>query len=152
LQAFFLPISHLYFGKNWLNKHCPNIDETDAKALLNNHINPLPAASHLNHWSQVADIHLLSNHRKEWLEGFLSTVQTSVKSITISSEVGLCKPDPRIYAHIVRSHIKSSGKVLFVDDQDKNLKPASKLGWSTLLADPQGEWVDRVIPLLLAKT
>jgi HAD superfamily hydrolase (TIGR01509 family) len=135
-----------------LNKQCPNINETDAKALLYNHINPLPAAAKLNHWSQIADIHLLSNHRKEWLDGFLSTVQTSVKSITISSEVGLCKPDSRIYAHIVQSHMKSSGNVLFVDDQGKNLKPASHLGWNTLLADPQGKWVNRVMPFLLAKT
>jgi FMN phosphatase YigB (HAD superfamily) len=135
----------------WLHNQCPNIYETDAKALLYNHIKPLPAASHLNDWSQTADIHLLSNHRKEWLDCFLSSVQTSVKSITISSEVGLCKPDPRIYDHIVRSHMRSTGKVLFVDDQDKNLKPAFNMGWNTLLADPQGKWVERVISLLVSE-
>jgi FMN phosphatase YigB (HAD superfamily) len=132
----------------WLSKQCPTMDLVEAKSLLFNSLTPLPAATMLPIWSQIADIHLLSNHRLEWLTNFVCPIQPLVKSITISSEVGLCKPDRRIYEQ-VQQHLQGTGKVLFVDDQEKNLQPAVSLGWNTLHADLEGKWIKLVIPLLV---
>ncbi len=48
-------------------------------------------------WSQIADIHLLSNHRTEWLFPTMATISEFIKSVTISSAVGFCKPHREIY-------------------------------------------------------
>jgi HAD superfamily hydrolase (TIGR01509 family) len=66
--------------------------------------------------------------------------------MTISSQVGYCKPDPSIY-RIVQSLLKSD-QVIYVDDQERNLIPARELGWTTILADAQGKWTDEVTRLV----
>lgn len=135
---------------SWLHRHCPHVSSTEAKAMLSRHLNLLPAAAYLQHWNHIADIHLLSNHRYEWLTSFLSAIIITPKSITISNKVGLCKPDLRIYEHVAQTYFNSGDKILYVDDQEKNLKPAASLGWKTLLADPQDRWVKQV-DLILAE-
>jgi HAD superfamily hydrolase (TIGR01509 family) len=67
--------------------------------------------------------------------------------VTISSLVGYCKPDPEIYT-IVKRKLNNQGNTLFIDDQEKNFKQAKVLGWNTLLADENGDWVDRILPFL----
>lgn len=79
----------------------------------------------------------------------LSGFEVHLKSITISNQVGLCKPDIRIY-ELVESYFNSKDRVLYIDDQEKNLKPAANLGWNTLLADNQNNWIKDVEPLLRA--
>jgi FMN phosphatase YigB (HAD superfamily) len=132
----------------WLQQHYPSLEISAAKSLLSKKLYPLPATKLLHSWSQIADIHLLSNHRLEWLDELLVPIKPFVKSITISSGVGFSKPDPQIYHH-VQQIIQNSSKVLFVDDQERNLLPAASLGWSTLIADSQGKWTELVIPILL---
>ncbi|QGQ96472.1 hypothetical protein EHS13_17065 [Paenibacillus psychroresistens] len=127
----------------WLVRICPNLDMEAARKLLNNNLIALPAIEHLAKWSKYANIHLLSNHRVEWLRPLLSSIKPHIQSCTISSEVGFCKPDIRIY-EIVSSHINSRNPILFVDDQAKNFPPATKLGWSTLQADSLGNWIEEV--------
>ena len=111
----------------------------EARAALAGCLTPLPALAHLAAWSQSADLHLLSNHRLEWIAPLLQPIQDYVTSITISSVVGSCKPDPAIYA-VVAQHLPSGTPALFVDDQARNLPPAAALGWDTLCADKAGQW------------
>jgi HAD superfamily hydrolase (TIGR01549 family) len=132
---------------HWLNKKCPPIEIHTAQSILFKQLRYLPAIKCLPTWSQVADIHLLSNHRTEWLEPLLEPIKKYVKSITISSSVGFSKPDPIIY-EIVQSKIQVNRQVLFVDDQEKNLKPAQDLFWSTLKADKKGMWIEQVNEIL----
>ncbi|WP_461671151.1 HAD family hydrolase, partial [Mycobacterium tuberculosis] len=87
-------------------------------------------------------IHLLSNHRHEWLEELLEPIRPYLKSITISSQVGCCKPDIEIF-EIVKSRINKT-KTLYVDDQEKNLDSAKKLGWTTVHADEDGKWTELI--------
>lgn len=131
----------------WLNRQCPGIQPIQAKALLQEHLQLLPSSKHLERWSTSADLHLLSNHRHEWLLEVLEPVQPSFKTITISSQTGYCKPDPRIF-RIARSKL-TDGPIIFVDDQEKNLLPAYELfNWTIVLADSEGQWIDEVDQLL----
>ncbi|WP_445670922.1 HAD-IA family hydrolase [Paenibacillus sp. FSL R5-0473] len=109
---------------------------------------PLPAAQYLERWSEFADIHLLSNHCKEWIEPNLSCLSSFTKSVTISNQVGLCKPEIEIYQR-VKTLLAAGEEVLFIDDQEKNLHSAKLLGWKTLLADEEGDWVNEVESLLI---
>ncbi|TCN26144.1 HAD family hydrolase [Mesobacillus foraminis] len=110
--------------------------------MLLSFIHPLPTSIEIRNWSEYANIHILSNHRVEWVEPILQPIQGYLKSITISSEAGCCKPQPEIYAK-VKMELKSKN-ILYVDDQEKNFNEARILGWNTLLADEKGAWIDEV--------
>lgn len=131
----------------WLHKECPSVEISVAKTLLTKHLQTLPAFERIPEWSQFADIHLLSNHREEWLVPILNSISSYIKTITISSRVGCCKPHAEIY-EIVNSKLEIHSKVTFVDDHVKNLKAAQVLNWNTLIADQDGEWIDRVDDIL----
>ncbi|MCD9021995.1 HAD-IA family hydrolase [Cohnella silvisoli] len=131
----------------WLKKQCPSLEIHNAKSILIKQLSYLPAFNCIPDWSQLADIHLLSNHRSEWLEPLLKPIKKYVKSITISSSVGFCKPDREIY-EIVHNKLNVKQKVLFIDDQEENLKPAQELFWSTLIADKKGIWIEQVNEML----
>ncbi|MNC67403.1 hypothetical protein D3C75_1178990 [compost metagenome] len=68
-------------------------------------------------------------------------------SITISNVVGYCKPQQEIY-EIVKKQIGFDEFILYVDDQEKNLIPAQRLGWRTLLADEGHKWIEEVESVL----
>ncbi|RTE08329.1 hypothetical protein [Paenibacillus whitsoniae] len=50
----------------------PVIQKEQAKRLLLSNIQPLPALEDISVWHEYADIHLLSNHRAEWIEPILA--------------------------------------------------------------------------------
>jgi epoxide hydrolase-like predicted phosphatase len=52
-----------------------------------------------------------------------------------SSEVGLRKPDPRIYAVLLERLGLPADQVLYVDDFEENLPPATELGMQTYCFD-----------------
>ncbi|QYR22981.1 HAD-IA family hydrolase [Paenibacillus sp. sptzw28] len=132
---------------SWLSKQLPSADPGQARRLLAMNLKPLPALDKLNEWCRDIDIHLLSNHRIEWLSPIIDSIRPCLKSVTVSSTVGCSKPHPAIYECAV-SNLASTRNVLFVDDQAKNFEQASILGWNTLLADPQGDWTEKVFSLL----
>jgi len=53
----------------------------------------------------------------------------------ISGDLGLRKPDSRIYQRMIDDLDIAPGKLLFVDDRVKNLDPAAKLGIQTRYYD-----------------
>ncbi|GMK43115.1 hypothetical protein PghCCS26_02420 [Paenibacillus glycanilyticus] len=121
----------------------PAMDRDEARIQLLSQITPLPAADQIPRWSEHAHIHLLSNHRSEWLEPIFEPLRPYLRSITISSTAGCCKPNAPIYEQ-VEQHFESRASVLFVDDQEKNFKEPELRGWTNVLADEQGDWVNRV--------
>jgi FMN phosphatase YigB (HAD superfamily) len=131
----------------WLKKYCQAIDMQKAKVTLLECLKPLPAFDRIAMWSEYIDIHLLSNHRKEWIDPILEPIKKFTKSINISSAVGICKPNLAIY-NVMNSKLQTIDKVMFVDDQEKNLKPAMSLGWNTLKADSDGEWIRTIEGLI----
>lgn len=131
----------------WLNSHCKaTIEPKTARELLKKHLELLPSANHVSEWSQSADIHLLSNHRHEWILELLEPIRPYLQTITISSQVGCCKPEPEIY-NIVQAKINNN-RTIYVDDQEKNFIPARELGWTTKIADIEGRWADEITKLL----
>jgi HAD superfamily hydrolase (TIGR01509 family) len=131
----------------WLCDTFTSVDGKIAREMLRANLIPLPALDRLAHWSQAADIHILSNHRAEWVAPALAKIEPFIKSATISSNIGFCKPDPGIY-DAAAAHLGTNNQILFVDDQEKNLVYASRLGWQTLLADENGNWIEKVNQLL----
>jgi 2-haloacid dehalogenase len=53
--------------------------------------------------------------------------------LVISGRIGLAKPDPRIYRHLLEAHGLAAGEVLFVDDRAPNVEAAGALGIEGLL-------------------
>ena len=77
---------------------------------------------------------LLSNDVKEWSEYLRNKFEINdlFKTIIISGEVGLRKPDVRIF-HLILEKIQAlPDECIFVDDNLYNLKPASRLGMKTV--------------------
>lgn len=119
------------------------IDKDGARQSLLSQITLLPAASEIPRWSNYANIHLLSNHRVEWLEHIVTPLKPYLRSVTISSAAGCCKPDASIYTQ-VEQYFEHQAFILFVDDQTKNFYEPALRGWTTLLADEQGDWIKQV--------
>lgn len=133
-----------------LTERFPTIDREYAVTKLLSVIQPLPALEEIPLGSMYANIHLLSNHRIEWVKHIIRPVEEYIKSITISGEVGVCKPQVDIYLK-VNSYFNGKENVLFVDDQEKNLIEALNLGWNTVQADDKGEWIKNISHQLLSE-
>lgn len=131
----------------WLSQRMKQINKEQARELLIQSLEPLPGLNYLTEWSEIADIHIVSNHCKEWLEPILERVEPYTRSITISNQVGLSKPDIRIFQHVGKQ-FESGQTVVYIDDQEKNLNPVIELGWKTLLADKEHKWIEQVEPML----
>ncbi|WP_127591399.1 HAD-IA family hydrolase [Paenibacillus lautus] len=131
----------------WMSQRMKKINKEQARELLMQSLEPLPGLNYLAEWSEIADIHILSNHCKEWLEPILERVEPYSRSITISNQVGLSKPDIRIFQHVGKQ-FESGQTVVYIDDQEKNLNPVIELGWKTLLADKEHKWIEQVEPML----
>ncbi|WP_091480457.1 HAD family hydrolase [Gracilibacillus orientalis] len=85
----------------------------------------------------------MSNHRSEWLQPVMDRLRPFLTSMTISAEVGVAKPDPIIYK-ICNKQTDPDRPILFVDNKLENLIPAIDLGWQTIHADPDHEWISKV--------
>lgn len=126
----------------------PGLDTAAARQALLDCMKPLPALNRLRAWSSLADLHILSNHRAEWVRPALRDVLPCFAGVTISSEAGCFKPDPGIY-EAAAAKMPSGAPVLFVDDHPDNLRAAQNFGWRTLPADEKdGRWIEAVEPML----
>lgn len=77
----------------------------------------------------------LADIGKEWI-GFKSRkygLEKIFEVIISSANSGVAKPDPRIYRLLLRALKAKPKECLFIDDKEKNLHPAEKLGMSVLL-------------------
>ena len=52
--------------------------------------------------------------------------------IVISCRLQLCKPEAGIYQHLLRTHALKAEETLFIDDVQKNLDAAARLGIKTM--------------------
>ncbi|MEK3882226.1 hypothetical protein [Paenibacillus sp. PL2-23] len=125
---------------SWLGR-AAGLERQQGQAYLSASLAPLPALQHLKRWSEIANIHLLSNHLISWVEPLLKEVRPYITSATISSLVGCRKPDRGIF-DCAAGKLRGRAPTLFIDDQSSNLDAAAETaGWSTLLADPEGHWI-----------
>ena len=55
------------------------------------------------------------------------------RGVTVSGEVGMIKPDPRIYEAHAASYALEPAATLFIDDSAKNVAGAKAAGWQAVL-------------------
>ena len=83
----------------------------------------------LNHWKSSVRLGMLSDAMPSF-RAF--TVRHGLgeifDSIVISTEIGVCKPDPRMYATVCEQMQVSPAGCLFVDDRETNLAGAMDFG------------------------
>ncbi|RCW69632.1 HAD family hydrolase [Saliterribacillus persicus] len=124
---------------SWLSS-ITSLSIIDLEETLKSCLTELPAIRYLPEWSKFASVHILSNHRKEWLENMLHPYQSYISSQTISSEVGALKPDEIIFQK-AQMNFPNANIILFVDDKNTNLATAKSLGWKTIEADEKQNWI-----------
>jgi len=78
---------------------------------------------------------LLSDQTKEWWPILNETysISSHFDACIISSEVGVHKPDPKIYQIALEQSKSQAQYSIFIDDLEHNLKPAEQLGMKTIL-------------------
>jgi len=76
----------------------------------------------------LSNMHFASIEHLEQNEKFWDVFQGRV----ISCRLNLCKPEPAIYEHLLRAFGLQARDTIFVDDVQKNLDAAAKLGIRTL--------------------
>jgi epoxide hydrolase-like predicted phosphatase len=64
--------------------------------------------------------------------------------VFLSCEKGLAKPDPKFYELVIKEMNVKPQECLFVDDKEKNILPAEKLGMKTVLAKEPNQIVKNV--------
>ncbi len=103
---------------------------------------PKDSVARLAEWSQLADIDILSNFNADCfyhISGRLG-IDKYIRNFYISSELGVMKPNPSIYAPLVEN-VRMGTPVLFVDDKQENLTVPGALGVHTVLGDPADKWL-----------
>ncbi|UCD04368.1 MAG: HAD family phosphatase [Candidatus Woesearchaeota archaeon] len=77
----------------------------------------------------------LANAGKEWLDHKKEKFRLNsyFEVIIGSGHVGLAKPDPKFYDLILKELKTDPKECLFVDDKERSLVPAEKLGMQTIL-------------------
>ncbi len=78
---------------------------------------------------------LLSNHMEDWLEIDLDkfNLRKIFDVIVVSYKSGKAKPDKEIYLEIIKKLNANFSECIYIDDSQKNLPPAEKLGMKTIL-------------------
>lgn len=78
---------------------------------------------------------LLSNSSIEYLRQIIRQheLEALFDVITVSAEVRLIKPDPKIFAHILDKLGVPATEAIFIDDNPKNVEAAAKLGIESII-------------------
>lgn len=71
---------------------------------------------------------ILSNESRVGEKIRLGKIEKFVDKIYSSSSIGLRKPDPQIFNHILSKENLERGETLFIDDKDRNIIAAEALG------------------------
>lgn len=102
-----------------------------------------PASAFVTQWARSASVFVLSNHRRAWIEPVLRStgLDRLIDCLLVSEDLGAAKPDPRVFHRLLAALPPEHDRLLFIDDTERNVEAASALGIPSLLADPEGDWV-----------
>lgn len=72
----------------------------------------------------------LTNDLKEWIGYKINkfNLRDYFKTIISSSDIGLAKPDEKIYAYALKELNLNGKNIIFIDDREENIKSAAALG------------------------
>lgn len=85
--------------------------------------------------AQGHHLFVISNWTEQWYDFLLADPQTSqlfklFDDVILAGRVGIKKPDPRIFDHLLNKHRLDPCRCIFIDDQQVNLKAAQQVGIS----------------------
>jgi len=91
--------------------------------------------------SRGGKVWCLSNDLSEWARKLrdIFKLERYLRGFVISGDVGIRKPDPAIFEHLIRQLNVTAGDAVFVDDNPKNLDSVTELGLQTILFNASGE-------------
>jgi len=124
----------------WLESYGVQLSVSNQRQLITEALQPLPALDYLEQWSKLADIYIMSNHLSDWLQPLLAPYQSYIKSTHVSDQIRLSKPNSKWFQLLHEQFIDASS-VWFVDDSANNIAAAESLGWHSLLADQNQDWI-----------
>ena len=97
-------------------------------------------------WSRDNEVPVwcLSNDVGRWSQKLRLrlNIEMYLEGSIISGDVGLRKPDRKIYEVLIQSSGFPVEKILFVDDRQQNALAARELGIESILHDPRAEFTD----------
>lgn len=99
-------------------------------------VDPIPEMHELIKWAaHNYKVGLMSNIGHGFIGDMLRcnlVPRADYDAIIDSSEIGLIKPDPKIYKIAQQRSGVEPGQILFIDDSRANLIPAQQLGWHVM--------------------
>jgi epoxide hydrolase-like predicted phosphatase len=77
---------------------------------------------------------IISNNTKEWFEYEIKEFKLDeiFDSVALSCDAQVSKPNERLYKSCIEKINLKPEECVYIDDKDKNLKPAEKLGMRTI--------------------
>lgn len=82
---------------------------------------------------------LLTNEIKDWMDEVIPQhfLGRYFESIVTSYEVGVAKPDERMFDAVLEKLELTASSCIYIDDQAKNIIPAAGFGFKTILFDSE---------------
>lgn len=117
---------------NLINKSAPEI-KLEFDELTNTIDEQL--LKHIEKLKTTYKVGLLSNGGSAFVRSILKlyNIEKLFDNISISAEVGLVKPDPKIFELALRNMNSQAQNTIFIDDNQKNITGAKNIGLKTIL-------------------
>lgn len=81
--------------------------------------------------SNINELHVNEINRKVKMMYGVSSFSSFFEEAIYSNEVGMRKPETRIYEHLIKKANTAPAHILFIDDKLENIQAAEKLGISS---------------------
>jgi epoxide hydrolase-like predicted phosphatase len=82
--------------------------------------------------SNINELHVNEVNRSVKMLYGVSQFSSYFEEAIYSNEVGMRKPEPRIYEHLIKKANTHPANILFIDDKLENIQAANNLGISTI--------------------
>ena len=86
---------------------------------------------------------------KSW-KGRYDELIESFDHLYLSNEIGMRKPEPRVFEHVLSSHDAGASQAIYFDDKQENIRTAERLGIESVLFDDDSLaalwWKRRPVP------
>lgn len=124
---------------NAWNHMCVNIPENKLQALKKlrkNHKVYLLSNTNELHWNFCCN---------NWMDRRGLQIKDCFDKLFLSYQMGIEKPNPKIFESVIKDLKISSSDALFLDDNADNINVAAKCGLQTMHVKPGSNWVEELL-------
>ena len=75
-----------------------------------------------------------ATHVESWKDRYDELIE-SFDHLYFSNEIGMRKPEPRVFEHVLSSHDAGASQAIYFDDKQENIRIAERLGIESVLFD-----------------